>query len=183
MNIAKDLFFAQQTLAGLFSVTNKLQMQGDKQLKDISIRQMLAIPALIHAPDGKATINHLARHMGTSKQSAKQIVAAMEKKGYVSVAPSEKDKRAVNVTVTKKGQQAFGICSERVDEFLAELFTRFTSEEIEMLCTLLQKLYRFDGFAQEDFDEHMINDTGAGDAILRHHRRFAALRANAGKGE
>ena len=61
MDIAKDLFYAQQTLVVLFSVTNKLQMQGDKQLQDITIRQMLAIPALVHAPNGRASINHLAR--------------------------------------------------------------------------------------------------------------------------
>lgn len=80
MDLAKVLFYAQQTLTSLFSVTNKLQMQGDKYLQDITLRQMLAIPAIIHAPDGKATINHIARHLGTTKQSAKQIVDAMAKK-------------------------------------------------------------------------------------------------------
>ncbi|RYD04880.1 hypothetical protein N752_11890 [Desulforamulus aquiferis] len=63
MNIAKDLFYSQHALATLFSVTNKLQMQGDKYLQDITIRQMLAIPAIIHAPNGKATINYIARQL------------------------------------------------------------------------------------------------------------------------
>jgi DNA-binding MarR family transcriptional regulator len=44
------------------------------------IRQMLAVPAIIHAPEGKATINHIARKLGTAKQSAKQIVDALVKK-------------------------------------------------------------------------------------------------------
>ena len=169
MNIAKDLFFTQQTLAALFSVTNKLQMQGDKHLQDITIRQMLAIPALIHAPDGKATINHLARSMGTTKQSAKQIVDAMERKGYLTVAPSEQDKRAVNITVTAEGHEAFGICSERTDEFLANIFCNFSTAELETLCTLLQKLY---GADQADFDENR------GDEILQYHQNFAKKRAN-----
>jgi len=176
MSIAKDLFFAQQTLASLFSVTNKLQMQGDKHLQDITIRQMLAIPALIHAPDGEASINHIARSMGTSKQSAKQIVDTLARKGYLSVAPSVQDKRAVNVSVTAEGQTAFGLCSERADEFLANIFCNFNSAELESLCTLLQKLYQFDGTMQQN--PHTPAN-GVSDAILQHHPRFAALRATA----
>jgi len=176
MDIAKDLFYAQQTLVTLFSVTNKLQMQGDKHLKDITIRQMLAIPALVHAPNGKATINHLARSMGTTKQSAKQIVDAMERKSYLAVTPSEQDKRAVNITVTPEGQKAFGACSERTDEFLANIFRNFSTEELEALCFLLKKLYRFDGAEQDGFDGHMGYNASVSDDILRHHQAFAKQR-------
>ena len=179
MDMAKDLFFAGQTLMTLFLVTNKLQMQGDKHLQDLTIRQMLAIPALVHAPKGKATINHLARSMGTTKQSAKQIVDAMERKGYLSVAPSEQDKRAVNVTITPEGQQAFRVCSERTDEFLAGIFNDFSTEDLVTLCTLLQKLYRFDGAEREGFDGYTSYDASASDDILRHHQNFAKLRAEA----
>jgi len=179
MDVAKDLYFAQHALITLFSVTNKLQMQGDKHLQDLTIRQMLAIPALVHAPDGKATINHLARSMGTTKQSAKQIVDAMERKGYLSVAPSGQDRRAVNVTVTQEGQKAFGICSERTDEFLAGIFSNFTTEDLESLCILLQKLYRFDGTEQKSFDTHAEFDASVSEHILHHHQTFAKMRANA----
>jgi len=176
MDIARDLFFAQQTLVTLFSVTNKLQMQGDKHLQNITIRQMLAIPALIHAPDGKATINHLARSMGTTKQSAKQIVDAMKRKGYLSVSPSERDKRAVNIAVTPEGQNAFRICSERTDEFLADIFDDFTTEDLETLFTLLRKLYRFDGAEHESFSENTEYDASMSDVVLRHHQKFAKQR-------
>ena len=174
MDLARDLFFAQQNLTALFAVTNKLQTQGDRHLQDLTIRQMLAIPALIHAPDGKATINYIARSMGTTKQSAKQIVDALERKGYLSVTPSEQDKRAVNVTITPDGEQAFGICSMRTDEFLANIFCDFSAEDLETLCVLLQKLYRFDG-AEQDVHEHKYHADNA-DAILQHHQCFARLR-------
>ena len=179
MDIARDLFCAQQALVTLFLATNKLQMRGDRQLQDITLRQMLAIPALIHATDGEASINHLARGMGTTKQSAKQIVDAMARKGYVSVAPSTRDKRAVHVSVTPAGRRAFGICSERTDAFLADIFCHFSTEELETLCTLLQKLYRFDGAAPEGADGPAGYDESASEAMLRHHRRFAEKRAHA----
>ena len=178
MDIARDLMLAQQALATLFSVTNKLQMRGDKQLRDITLRQMLAIPALLHAPDGKATITHIARHMGTTKQNAKQIVAAMARKGYLSVAPSGQDRRAVNVNVTPEGERAFRVCAERVDEFMANIFRTFGTEELEAFCSLLQKLYRFDGAAPEVPDEHLCHSGIAADEVLRHHQRFTRLRAN-----
>jgi DNA-binding MarR family transcriptional regulator len=172
MDIERSLFFAQQVLTALFSVTNKLQMQGDKFLRDLTIRQILAIPAIVHAPDGKATINHIARQLGTTKQSAKQIVDAMEKKNYLSVAPSEQDRRAVNVTITLEGKQAFRVCSERTDEFLADIFHDFTTEDLEMLCTLLRKLYCFDGTEQDRFKEHMDFNPHDADAIMQHHQNF-----------
>jgi len=178
MNIAKDLFFSQQALAALFSVTNKLQMRGDHYLGDLTIRQMLAIPAIIHAPDGKSTINHIARTLGTTKQSAKQIVDAMERKKYLSVMPSEQDKRAVNITITAEGEQAFRACSQRTDVFLADIFHDFSTEDLEIFCTLLHKLYRFDGAEQESFHQHAADHADDADSILRHHQHFLERRTD-----
>jgi len=183
MNMVKDLFYSQQTLFTLFSVTNKLQIAGDKYLQDLTIRQILALPALFHAPEGKATINHIARSMGTSKQNAKQIVDAMERKGYLSVAPSEQDKRALHVSITLEGEQAFRACSERFDEFLATIFQNFTSEELETICMLLQKLYSFDGSEQENF-EHKQHHTNEDEGLqLQFHQNFVRLRKNKYKKE
>jgi len=178
MNIAKRLFFAQRTLMTLFSATNKLQMQGDKYLQDITIRQMLAVAAIAHAPDGKSTINYIARQLGTSKQSAKQIVDAMEKKKYLSVAPSEQDKRAVNIAITPEGNQVFNACSELTDKFLADISHDFTAEDLETLCTLLEKLYRYDGIEQDGFSGHMDYNPDDADEIIRHHQNFLTRKTN-----
>lgn len=178
MDMKKDLFYTHQALATLFSATNKLQMQGDKYLQDLTIRQMLAIPAIIHAPDGKATINHIARQLGTTKQSAKQIVDVMEKKKYLSVAPNERDRRAVNLTITPQGKQAFSACSERTDEFLADIFREFTTEELETLWQLLQKLYRFDGAEQEGFAQHANDDAAESEDPLHYHQTFVKRRTD-----
>ena len=179
MDEAKDIFFTHQTLAVLFSVTNKLQMQGDKYLKDLTIRQMLAIPAIIHAPDGKATINYIAKQLGTTKQNAKQIVDVLAKKNYVSIVPSELDKRAVNVSVTPGSEASFKVCSERTDEFLADVFRDFSTEDLEALWTLLNKLYRFDGAAQEDSHERLKDYTG--DDMLQHHQNYVKKRSENNK--
>jgi DNA-binding MarR family transcriptional regulator len=176
MDAAKDLFFAQQALMTWFSVTNKLQMQGDKYLEDLTVRQMLAIPTIFHAPGGKATINHIARQLGTTKQSAKQIVDALEKKKYVTVTPSKQDKRAVNVTITQEGHRALRVCSERMDEFLADIFHDFTTEELERLCEFLKRLYLFDGAEPEGIEEHLSYDAIQADKVLEYHQNFLKRR-------
>jgi DNA-binding MarR family transcriptional regulator len=178
MSITKDFVLSQQVLAILFSVTNKLQMRGDKYLQDLTIRQMLAIPAIFHTPDGKATINHIARELGTTKQSAKQIVDVMEKKKYLSTAPSERDKRAVDVAVTPEGKRAFSMCSERTDLFLADIFHDFTTEDLETFCALLNKLYRFDGAEQENFKDNMSYSVNEEDEILQYHQNYLKRRTD-----
>ena len=174
MDIAKDLFFTHQILAILFSVTNKLQMRGDRYLKDLTIRQMLAIPAIIHAPEGKATINHIAKQLGTTKQNTKQIVDALVKKNYVSVSPSEIDKRAVNVAVTPGSEEAFNLCSERTDMFLTDIFQSFTTDDLEILWTLLNRLYSFDGTEQDVPHKYQISHTN--EDMMRHHHEFVERR-------
>lgn len=178
MDIEEDLFLSQQALVTLFSVTNKLQTQGDKYLKDLTIRQMLAVPAIIHALDGEATISNVARYVGTSKQNAKQIIDALGKKNYVSTEPNGRDKRAVNITITPEGRQAFSTCSERTDVLLADIFHDFTTEDIKTLWTLLKKLYRFDGIEHEGIEEPMSQHISVTHDIMQYHENYVIRRTN-----
>ena len=136
-------------------MTNKLQVQGGKYLKDLSIRQMMVMATLIHLPNEEATINNIARLMGTTKQSAKQIIDIMEKKQYLKAVPSQRDKRAVNVTITPQGEQINKICAKRINEFTADIFQEYTRKDLETLWILLRKLYHFDGIEQGSFIENM----------------------------
>ena len=172
MTIAKDLFHAQQALTTLFLVVNKLQEQGNQRLQDITLRQMLAIPALIHAPKGQNTINHVARSLGTSRQNAKQIVDGLVKRGYLVTEASTYDKRTVNITITPEGEQAFRLCSTRVDEYLADIFGEFSTSDLECLYLLLQRLLRFDGVEPMQCPEHTDYDDRNAKATLQHHQAF-----------
>ena len=184
MNIAKDLFYSQHALASLFLVVNKLQLHGDKSLQDITLRQMLAIPALIHAPEGQKTINYVARYLGTSRQNAKQIVDSLVKRGYLTSETSPQDRRSVTLAITPEGELAFGVCSTRVDEFLAMIFEGFSMEDLEILCLLLQRLYRFDSDEQDSERDHLAFEEQNSEMILQHHQSYVQYRTLAlSKGE
>lgn len=165
MNTEKERFFSQQALAILFSTTNKIQMQGDKYLQYLSVRQLMVMVAIIHLPDGEATNINIARILGTTRQSTKQIISILEQRGYLATTPGEHDKRALNIIITVQGKQTLQSCSERLNTLLSNIFHEFTEEDIETLWTLLRKMYRFDGAEHVGFEKdvnYLANDTQEG---------------------
>lgn len=155
MDNPKKIFLSQQTFATLFSLANKLQVKGDLYLKNFTVRQMMAMIAIIHLPEGQASLNNIARKLGTSKQSVKQLINLIEANGYVVTVPSQRDKRAVNVVITEPGKQALFEDNELGLKFFDDLFRGLTLEEMEVLWSLLKKLYRFDGEEQDGFEEEI----------------------------
>ena len=153
MEYTREVFLWQQTYATLFSVSNKMQVCGDKELGLMTSRQVMALTALIHLPKGETSLNGIAKKMGTTKQNVRQLVSAMEKKGYVSVVPSVIDKRAYSVEMTDEGQKVFVDCYMRGMAFFENLFHGFSVDELENFWSMLKKLYRFDGEEQDGFEE------------------------------
>ncbi|NMB55970.1 MAG: MarR family transcriptional regulator [Leptolinea sp.] len=149
----RTIFLRQQVYATLFSLANKIQVKGDQNLEAFTSRQLMMLISILHLPDGFASINNIARKMGTTKQSIKQLVNIVEKKGYIMTVPSKNDKRSVNIVITPSGNQALYRDAIRGTEFFDTLFYELTSEELDTLWTLLKKLYRFDGVEQDGFEE------------------------------
>lgn len=153
MDNYREIFLMQQIYATLFSLTNKIQGKGDHYMDHLTSRQFMVMMSVVHLSEEDATLNNIARKLGSTKQSVKQMVSILESKGYVRVVPSHKDKRAINVTITDSGKQALLADNEKGILFLEELFSEFSSEELEIIWRLLQKLYRFDGEKQDGFEE------------------------------
>lgn len=148
-----DLHLIQQVYGTLFSLINKLQISGDQYLGSLTSRQFMTITALLHLPEDEATINNIARKLGTSKQNANRMIASIEKQGYITTFPSEKDKRAINVRLTSTGKEKMIECSEQMVVFLANAFQKLNTSELETLWSILKKLYAFDEKQQDGFEE------------------------------
>lgn len=154
--LLKELHFMQQSYATLFSVVNKVQIRGDESLEVLTSRQHMALIAIAHLPAENTTLVNIAKKLGTTKQTANKLITSLVKKGYVQTIPSKLDKRSINVEITSEGKKALIACSEKSTYFLADIYKDFTTEEIETLWKLLQKLYRFDGEELDGFEE-MVN--------------------------
>lgn len=188
MNIYRDLFLMQQTYSTLFSLANKIQVKGDKDLEFLTSRQYMAMVAIAHLPEDETTLNNIARKLGATKQSVKQLITIIEAKGYAITVPSEKDKRAINVKITESGKQVLLVDAEKGTFFLENLFKNFSSDDLEVLWSLLKKLYRFDGEEQDDFEaeSNLEMDKNQGEVqmrVLKEFERRRNVRKENGNGE
>lgn len=155
MNHEKDLYLMQQIYATIFALANKIQAKGDQSLQILTARQMMAMLAIIHLPSEKATYNNIAKKLGTTRQSVKQLIALMEKKGFVVTRASEQDKRAANVQITESGKEVLKVCDGLSLSLLTDIFSQFSIHDMETLWKLLKKLYSYDGVEQDGFKENM----------------------------
>lgn len=92
------------------AVANLLERIGhlsrsDEQFGDLYPAQWAALRYLGQANRFSRTPMALTRYLGTTRGTISQTLNALEKKGYVTRQPSERDKRSVNVELTPSGQQ------------------------------------------------------------------------------
>lgn len=159
MDYSKELYLLhimQQAFSSFFSVSNKLQIAGDQYCEPLTSRQYMTMLAVLHLPKDETTLINIAKKLGTTKQNITQLIKSLQKKGFVFIMPSEKDKRAVNVCLTEEGIDSVVKCGKYAGiNFMADIFKDFTEEEIETLWKLLIKLYRFDGVEMDGFEENV----------------------------
>ncbi|MDT8715118.1 winged helix-turn-helix transcriptional regulator [Clostridium sp. 19966] len=155
MDNYRKLYLMQQNYATLFSLVNKVQVKGDQKFAVLTSRQLMTIIAILHLPEDETTLNNIAKKLGTTKQSVKQVINILENKGYVITVSSPKDKRAVNVKLTEEGRKVTIECGKNSIDFFPMLFKGFSIEELETLWKLLKKLYSFDGEEQDGFEENV----------------------------
>ncbi|QAA35278.1 MarR family transcriptional regulator [Clostridium manihotivorum] len=145
-----------QTYASLMAVSNKLQTAGDSYCGDLTSKQLLTLLAILHLPKGDTTIINIAGKLGTTKQNATRIIKSLEKKKYISIVSSEKDKRAVNVVLTEAGINSLSKnAMDAKKNFMADIFKGFSKEELGTLWQLLKKLYSYDGVPMDGFEERI----------------------------
>lgn len=181
MDYDKEIYLMhimEQVYSSLISVSNKLQATGDKYCAPMTSRQYMTVLAILHLPKDETTIVNISNKLGATKQNITQVVDSLKKKGLVSIVPSNKDKRAVNVLVTDLGIETMVNCgkSSMVD-FMAEIFKDFEKEELETLWKLLKKLYRFDGIKMDGFEADVqIPNTVSNEDIRLALERFSFKR-------
>ncbi|WP_058831316.1 MarR family winged helix-turn-helix transcriptional regulator [Paenibacillus polymyxa] len=137
----RELHLMQQTYTAFFSVTNKLQIQGDNYFEKLTSRQYMIMLAIAHLSEDETTLVNIARKLETSKQSAQKLIVNLENKGYLITTPSKRDKRAINVEITELGKRVMLECGEKAICLMADIFNEFTTEELEVLWSLLKRIY------------------------------------------
>lgn len=151
-------FYLQQVFSTIFYISNKIQTEGDKLDKNVTVRQWMTLLAILHLPEGKANYNQIADMMGCSKQNAKKLVIVLERKGFVTIQKSDTDRRSVCIKVSESCRDILRDYYERGNLYLNDLFKNFDEEEAQTLWKLLKKLTDYDGSHWLGYEEKISLD-------------------------
>ncbi len=131
--VMKDLFFQ------FFIIEKTLSRIFEKSYREwgISTKQWLVLAVVTHVE--KASVSFIADILQTSHQNIKVIARNLEKKGWVSLAPSPDDRRKTLVLPTEKIREFNLEQGERDRDKLGRLFGVFTESELDGLAGQLVK--------------------------------------------
>lgn len=155
--VLEELSIMQQIYAILFSTANKIQASSDSIMSDITSRQFMALLAIAHLNPMDTSLKNIAKKLGTSKQTANKLVNSLKVKNLIEIHNNEIDKRAINLTITIKGQKILVDSSKKNIMFLGEVFKDFSAEELSLLWNLLKKIHQFDGQEYTGYEENANN--------------------------
>lgn len=121
----------QHALFGLFfAFHNRLQAAGDSFYEEITCKQFFLLACLNLYPDEAPTANELAETMGSSRQSVKEILNSLERKGLINLQADGGDRRKRRIYLTEKAARMAARYQEREVAFLKKLFEGVDEEEI-----------------------------------------------------
>ena len=90
--------------------------------------------------DEGTRVSELARRAQITKQSMAELVAHLERHGYVERVPDPADRRAKLVRSTPRGSEVYAIAREFVAEIEGEWTARLGARKMRQLRELLQEL-------------------------------------------
>jgi DNA-binding MarR family transcriptional regulator len=90
--------------------------------------------------DEGSRVSVLAERAGMTKQSMAELVAHLERHGYVERVPDPADRRAKLVRATPRGREVFAIARDVVAEVTARVTERLGERRVRELRALLEEL-------------------------------------------
>jgi DNA-binding MarR family transcriptional regulator len=149
-----------QSYSLLFIALNKIQVEADSHLENLTLRQLMLLIAIAHLEPQEATIVNIASTLGTSKQNVNRLVSFMVKAGYLSSESSQTDKRSVNISITEEGLSVMQKNTINSNRYFLNLFKGFTKEEISTFRKTLEKLANYNHTDQKHFEKQVEIDIG-----------------------
>jgi len=89
---------------------------------------------------GEASQNHLGRLVGLDGATIKGVVSRLATKGFVSVSPSQKDRRRLLISLSAEGRDFLSDAVNRAQRISTLTTANLSNSERETLNKLLEKL-------------------------------------------
>lgn len=117
-------------------IENYTLRQGE--FKDLSITEIHTIEAI--GMYGSKIMSEIAERLQITMGTLTTAIDKLIKKGYVERKRSEKDRRIVNVSLTKRGKLAYRIHEKFHFDMIKSMVDDYSEEEEVILITALKKL-------------------------------------------
>lgn len=124
----------------LFSLSNRIQTIGDSQFDDITMKQHFLMIVLNMLGAYHPTLAETAQLAGCSYQNVKRMAAQLEKNGYLSICPDERDRRKQRLVATEKFLRVGAQKQAMSDAFFERLYAGIAPEEIDRAIDALRKM-------------------------------------------
>jgi DNA-binding MarR family transcriptional regulator len=79
----------------------------------------------------------LARRSFVSAQAGSEMISALERKGLITRAPDESNRRILRVTLTAAGERLLADCDERMDRLEARMLSRLEPDDLPVFRRIL----------------------------------------------
>jgi DNA-binding MarR family transcriptional regulator len=123
-------------------LAQELRTLMDQLLRDDGLTTQQAALITVVEAIGAPSLSQAAAALGTTHQNAKQIAAALERKGFLRIDPDESDRRVRRLAATDKSRAYWAQRSPSDYERVLEWFADLTEPEAETLFELLLRVER-----------------------------------------
>ena len=132
----------QAFLLGLLSAfDNRYQASADAFFVGITWKQFFAI-ICVNLCKEPPTLNDLSEVMGSSHQNVKQILLKLEKKGFVTLEPDEKDKRKQRILITDQCREFCDKNDEQSRRIISRIFAGVEEDDLTVTIRTIMKMER-----------------------------------------
>ena len=130
----------QEIFGKLLVTANQVQRFGDQVTKPLTLKQWLLMIVLMNLQSEAPTLNELSKIVGSSRQNVSVMARKLEEKGYLKLASSSADARAVHVALTPQGDSVLRQVETVGNHVLDELFHDIPLQDLQTTMNVVQLL-------------------------------------------
>ncbi len=123
----------------LFSLSNRIQAIGDKDFKDITMKQHFLMVAL-GMFDSPPTLKEMAELIGCSYQNVKRMAEHLQREEYLQIVLHSNDKRKLLLISTGKLEKMADSNREISISFMSKLYRNIPREDLVTTLNTMIKM-------------------------------------------
>ncbi len=123
----------------VFSLSNRIQMLGDREFDNITLKQQFLMIAL-ELFDEPPTLKEMGELIGCSYQNVKRMAVHLQKEGYLDMVQDAKDKRKLLLINTGKAEKMAELSGEKIADFMSILYRDIPQQDLRVVLSTLKKM-------------------------------------------